>query len=313
MSTPESANALLAAFVRVRSTAESYMDERDRAGLGWAEDVVSALAVHKGQPVVEVVEFNRDQEGRGVGADYLWWWLDRASDECFGMLVQAKRLLRHHGRWEVDIRHRAGRQYRDLLATADQFQVPAIYAVYTGGLVFRSSLPCTHQKSLGCITCRRMTISLIAAYQLSTDASAVETAGRVFNESIPLEDLVDPALAAGPVWDLNLPEVGPGSLRDFLINEQQGPQEVARRIFSAVSQRRRRSFAVALAGRVALPSDQVFRQLPSDTGHFPGPYFPHVLQRLRTHPPSYVLDLLGGRPASPGLVDRVAGVVMVTP
>ena len=42
--------ALLDAFGRVRVAAEQYMDERDRTGLGWVEESVTDIAVHKGFP-----------------------------------------------------------------------------------------------------------------------------------------------------------------------------------------------------------------------------------------------------------------------
>ena len=104
------AAALLSAFGRVRGAAEQYMDERDRTGLGWVEESVTDIAVHKGIPEVQVVQFNRQQEGGGIGADYLWWWLDQGSGECFGMLVQAKRLNRTASKWTIDIGHRDGKQ-----------------------------------------------------------------------------------------------------------------------------------------------------------------------------------------------------------
>ena len=119
------------------------MDRRDLAGDGWSEETITEVSVIEGRPHVQVVEFNKQQEGRGVGADYLWWWIDDSSGECFGMLVQAKRLtLSRRGEWHVDISHRDGRQLSDLLRTADDLQVPAVYGVYTGGLVYRASLPC---------------------------------------------------------------------------------------------------------------------------------------------------------------------------
>jgi hypothetical protein len=91
------ADGVLGGFKKIRQTAEAYMDKRDLAGDGWSEEAVTAIAVTEGRPHVDVVEFNRNQEGRGpnaLGADYLWWWIDSQTGECFGMLVQAKRLKR---------------------------------------------------------------------------------------------------------------------------------------------------------------------------------------------------------------------------
>ena len=222
---------LLSAFGRVRGAAEQYMDERDRTSLGWVEESVTDVAVHKGLPEVRVVQFNRQQEGGGVGADYLWWWLDQTSSECFGMLVQAKRLIRTASKWTVDIRHRGGEQLAELSRTASHFEVPAMFAVYTGGQLFRRDLPCFHGKDPECLSCRRMAISIISAYQLwASWESPADTATMVLNDSIPLESLVDPALGAGTVLDLNLRSIDSPELRSFLLHDQRGPRDVAKRI-----------------------------------------------------------------------------------
>jgi len=82
------------------------------------------------------------------------------------MLVQAKRLHRKGKRWTVDISHRDGKQLGDLRRTANHFEVPAMFGIYTGGQVFRRDLPCFHNKDPDCLGCRRMAISLMSAYQL---------------------------------------------------------------------------------------------------------------------------------------------------
>jgi hypothetical protein len=303
---------LLGACTRVRVAAEDHMDGRDRAGLGWAEESVTDAAVHQGLPELRVVQFNRHQESR-VGADYLWWWLDRDSDECFGMLVQAKRLHRVGGRWTVDIGHRNGKQLADLLRSADRFQVPAIYSVYTGGPVFRRDLPCFHGKEPDCLGCRRMAISLSSAYQLcASSESPVDVAGLVLNYSTPLEDLVDPACSPGPIWDVNLTELGPGELRDFLLRAQCGPKEVARRMFKVIADDRRSSFSAALAEPTTVAGAPIFPTVPKDTGHYPGSYFDHFLRGLRWSLPEYVRDLRQGRAVSAEISDQVDGVVLVT-
>ena len=176
-----SSSELLAACTRVRVAAETYMDERDLAGLGWSEESVTDVATHKGLPEIRLVQFNRQQEGRGAGADYLWWWMDEASGECFGMLVQAKSLHHEGERWTVDIRHREGRQLGDLRRTAEHFQVPAMFAVYTGGRLFRRELACFHGRKPDCLGCRRMAISLVSAYQLWIGwESPIDTATRLY-------------------------------------------------------------------------------------------------------------------------------------
>ncbi len=134
------------------------------------------MCSHRGRPQVQVIPFNRRQEGT-IGADYLWWFLDQDSSASFGMLVQAKRLSRSGERWKVDIRHKHGEQFRDLLATSHQLQVPAMYGIYAGGRVFRANLSCFHGNEPDCLACRRMAISMISAYQLGTVPSVIDTEG----------------------------------------------------------------------------------------------------------------------------------------
>lgn len=305
---------VLKAFTRVRVAAEEFMDARDRADLGWVEESVTDVAVYKGLPEVRVVQFNRQQEGRGIGADYLWWWLDQDSSECFGMLAQAKRLCRENGRWTLDIGHRGGKQLGDLLRTANQFNVPAMLSVYTGGRVFRKDLPCFHGVvGRECLSCQRMAISIMTAYELwHTWESPRDTATMFLNDSIALEDLVDPALNAGSVWDVNLPNIGPGALHEFLTREQEGPREIAKRIFKAVAAQRAMSFTAALAEPVRVEGAPIFTVVPMDPGHYPSSYFEHVLRGLRTSPPTYVHDAQAGRAIPSDVVDRLAGLVLVS-
>ncbi|MAY94944.1 hypothetical protein [uncultured Nocardioides sp.] len=285
---------VLDAFTRIRCAAETHMDHRDRERLGWSEETVTEACTNQGLPQVKVIPFNRNQEGRAIGADYLWWFLDQRSSACFGMLVQAKRISRGADRWKVDIRHRQGRQLADLLATARQLEVPAMYGIYTGGLVLRADMPCFHDQAPGCVGCRRMAISMISAYQLADVwGSPTTTADLVLTDGIPLENLVDPDLVTGTVADVNLSEIRPGQLRDFLLLDQDGPLEVAKRIFRAVCEHRARGFSAATAEPLTIPGAPLFPEVPNDTGHFPGPYYRHFLQGLRASPPSYVRQLQG--------------------
>jgi hypothetical protein len=295
------------------------MDKSDLAGDGWNEEDVTAVCVIEGRPHVQVVKFNRNQEGLGknaLGADYLWWWIDSTSGESFGMLVQAKRLKLAHRQWHVDIRHRDGAQLSDLLRTAERLQVPAVYSIYTGGLVYRASLPCLHQEPVEgmrkaapvppgtpassglssgqeCGRCRRMAISMVTAYQLtSVWRSATATADTVLTESVPLEDLVDPAVPSTPIWDVNGREITDPELAAFLHHPQDGAREIARRIFRLVAYRRAGDFSAATPEQLTVPGAPVFPNVPKDHGHFPGSYYRHVLQGLRTSPPAYVEELL---------------------
>lgn len=349
------ADHVLAGLGAIRRTAEAFMDKRDSAGDGWTEPEVTTVSVTEGRPHVQVVMFNQNQEGRGpnaLGADYLWWWIDESTGETFGMLVQAKRLTLAGGEWHVDISHRDGAQLRTLLRTAHDLKVPAVYSIYTGGLVYRASMPCLHQSAAAgllqaapaapgttpgtgladgqeCCRCRRMAISMVTAYQVTSSwESAVMTGNVALTESVPLEDLVDPAVPSSPIWDVNLEHLADPELVAFLQRPQVGAREVARRIFRLVATRRAMQFSAAIAEPITVPDSPVFANVPQDPGHFPGPYYAHVLSGLRTRPPTYVDDLRqtfntwpGQEPTAPdGTYDRprvlagtsVAGMVLVT-
>ena len=91
-----------------------------------------------------------------------------------------------------------------------------------------------------------------------------------------------------PVWDLNLDKLQDPQLRDFLLKPQGGSREIARRIFRLVSDHRRGAFSADVAEVLPFPGAPLFTEVPEDTGHFPGPYFRHVLQGLRASPPAYL-------------------------
>lgn len=300
---------LLEALTRIRGSAEAHMDRQDREGLGWTEEAVTEIAIGAGTPFVKPIPFNRPQESV-VGADWLWWWLDSASHECFGMLVQAKRLKRGRRSWKLDVSHGGGNQQRSLLETADHFEVPAIYGVYMGGLVLRNDVPCSHGGASPCAACARMAVTLMPAVSLSPAWDQDVLAELAFAEGVPLEDLGDPSVPAGVVRDVNFRELEEGELRDFLLNDQGGPREVAKHIFKSVSTRRSGQKSAALAERIELVGEQVFQNLPRDRGHFPVAYYPHVLRGLRKNPPSYVRDLVAGVAPSPEIARLVAGVVI---
>lgn len=135
---------------------------------------------------------------------------------------------------------------------------------------------------------------MITAYQLGgawSRTSPKDTAALVFSDALGLEDLVDPDRPAGPVKDLNLPEIPDGPLREFLLNDQAGSLEVAKRIFRAVSEHRRGAFRAASGEPTVVPGEPLFLEVPEDPGHFPDSYFRHVLQGVRRRPPSYVQQI----------------------
>lgn len=298
------------------------MDDRDNKDLAWVEETVTDIAVGEGIPFVKPVQFNRTQEG-AIGADWLWWWLDSASGDCFGALVQAKRVKRSGMKWIVDVRHgldsvgddpdSSESQYSKLLDAAKHLEVPAVYAFYTGGLVFRRDLDCPHPGTPdACLSCRRMAITMLSAFLVRSAWEPEAVADVVFSDGVPLEDLADPDITTGPVRDVNLPQIPQGELREWLLEEQTGPRDVAKRIFAAVAHARLGQFSQAVAEPLALPGARVFSEVPQDNGHFPGPYFEQVLRGLRTEAPAYVFDLLADQPPPEGLARLVKGVVLVS-
>ena len=60
-------------------------------------------------------------------------------------------------------------------------------------------------------------------------------------------------------------------LRSYLSEVQDGPREIAKRIFQAVVRRRIGSFTAGLAEPVTVSGEAVFRDVPRDRGHYPGP------------------------------------------
>ena len=157
-----------------------------------------------------------------------------------------------------------------------------MYAIYAGGLVLRDGLACSHESDPA-------SMQALPANGDLDDLRLPTLRGRRpvghrrpdLHESVPLEDLVDPAVPAGPVRDLNLPSIPEGPLREFLLEDQVGPIEVAKRIFRAVSEHRKLAFREATADPVTVSNRPLFPEVPDDPGHFPGPYFEHVLQGLQ--------------------------------
>lgn len=306
----EAPQSLLQALTRVRFRAEEHMDRQDRAGLGWSEEAVTEVAIGAGDPFLKPIPFNRNQEST-VGADWLWWWIDSSSHECFGMLVQAKRLKRDGPAWKLDVSHGGGSQRHNLLDTADSFDVPAVYGVYMGGMQFRRERECAHGAGEPCERCIRMAITMMPAISLSPDWGKEALAEVTFAEGVPLEDLGDPNHSAGVIRDVNFAALEEGELRTFLLEDQEGPREVARHIFKSVSRRRSSQKSAAVADSIATVGAQVFQSLPRDRGHFGVSYYSHVLRGLRKDPPNYLRDVIAGFPPPAEVSDRVAGIVLV--
>ena len=302
------------AFTTARLAAEEHMQRAHRAGISWREETISELLWVHAHPHIFCADFTRHEESR-VGADWLWWWIDDTG-ECFGMLVQAKRL--HHSAAkqpvpELDYTHGQGGQFRSLMATANNFQVPAVYALYFGAVESRLGLTCiSPQHGGGCEPCRRRSVSVITGLQVGylLGGSKRDAAAQSFMYSAALEDLAPMSHTHRPVLDVNLKFLRGNPLREFLLQEQSGARHVAREIFRIVSEMRAGQFSAATTERTLVDSGNVFNDLPQDSGHFSHPYFAFVLRGLRHELPDTVRRILDG--ARPGAeLEGIAGVVVV--
>jgi hypothetical protein len=305
----ESSPDVFGALTYARTVAEDHMIRADRADISWHEETISELLWVNAQPFVLCADFARHEESV-VGADWLWWWVD-SSGECFGMLVQAKRLHHRDGQPQLNFGYNGGQQMARLFSAAEQLQVPAVYALYFGGTEFRGGIRCGKGHSRDCDRCRRASASLITALQaeLASWSGPHDGANLAFQTSMPLEDFVNPA-ATGPVRDLNLEEAEPG-LREFLLQEQVGARRVARELFRIVSADRTMQLSADVADRIVTATDLVFTDLPPDMGHFREPYLRHLLRGLRTRVPGYVQDVLAGEPPPPVVTGLVGGIVVI--
>ena len=330
-----------AALTAVRERAESHMDQSDAAGLPWGEEAVTEGVWLAGMPTFQVVPFGRRQE-RAVGADWLWWVLG-PGEECFGMLVQAKRLRRRgSGPWRLDVGYRGGEQAERLQDTADALSVPAVYALYLGGTVLRSGSPSRHDTphlvTRGCLRCREQSVSMLPAVVARSEDSPRECAEIALEHAIPLEDLGRTRRYPSGAWLAGALAVTGTPLGEWLMRPEAGPQAVARAITEATVTRRAAQFARVEERVVELPvaqapidtvdvetfpddatledlaadgSPPVFTGVPRDTGHMDGPYLLEMLSGLRQSQPTYVRDILTGLPVPHALQAAVDGVVLV--
>lgn len=285
------------------------MNGCERDASSWREETISELVWQAARPCVMYADFARYQEA-AVGADWLWWWVDDAS-ECFGMLVQAKRLHCRGSTWTIDFRANKGEQMRRLFRTADMFFVPPFYVLYMGGIDYRGSFSCGPNHHSECESCRKASVSVMAGlFAAMASPSPRDGANEALNSSIPLEDLADPAAEPGPIYDLNLDEVG-ADLRAFLLEGQTGARHIARMLFKGVSDARGGMYSLDVAERTGTGSDVVFQNLPRDMAHFGVPYFDHILRGLRRNPPAYVQDILAGQEPPRSITHQVGGVVVI--
>ncbi|MGW3308234.1 DUF6615 family protein [Streptomyces sp. NPDC001073] len=310
-----SANAgLLGSLTSARQSIDEFTRFWLNTGEMWSEESATDLLCWKAAPHLRPIKFNRHQEA-DTGADWLWWFIDRNSGTCFGMLCQAKNLRRTSSGWHIKYdqksKHHAP-QMDALRQTADDLKVPDVYVLYCGDSAYREGLDClAGHGGRGCARCERAGVSLISGllaryfFGLDPKTAAVDS----FRHAMTLEGLADPDLRTGYVWDVNFREC-PEELKRFLAMPQYGSAEVAKKVLTQLIEKRRGDAFVADGRRVTTSDDAVFRRVPGDRGHFGEPYLGTVLRGLRRTVPPYVADALDGRGLPPWLVERVDGLVV---
>jgi len=285
---------LLDALGAARRAVDNYVATRRRQGASWDEEVATQLLCMAAYPRIEAIEFTRHQE-RLTGADWLWWWVD-SSDECFGMLAQAKKPHRRGpSRWFVDFLYpdSSGRQMDSLFRTADELEVAPAYVLYAGDVEYRAGLACgKHHSDEGCARCERSSVSILAALaarevvRWSALSYPGQSAVDAFHRSLPIEDLGDPDRSRDVVVDVNLPSLSP-ALRSFLGSQQSGARQVAKMIFNQLSLLRSGQFTAVAAPCCRRRTGDLPRA-PRGRRHFGIPYLPHILRALRIRVPDYL-------------------------
>lgn len=299
------------ALVRGREAAETHMEEREAADLGWNEETVTDIYLPKTIEFANAAQFTRNQEGL-VGADWLWWWLD-ASGEAFGLLVQAKKITRRGRAHHLSLHHTnvRGDQYELLGTAAELLGVVPLYALYLGPAAARMDLACGKLHSgQACQHCRPATVSFVPALVAREYVLDRKNAIELLSYVMPMEYLARDA--SHPVSDINVLGIAP-DLGSFLQSTQTGARAVAKHVFDAVSTARAAEFRDSLPrlGFQTFTSSEMFRNMPSDAGRFGVPYFPHVFRGLRRRAPSYVFDIVATGTTSHAFPPSIAGVVVM--
>lgn len=307
------------AFKRARAHSVQHMAACERAQLRWGEMAVSEIVMSRAAAAVSVVPFTQNAEAVS-GADWVWWWVDSTS--AYGMLVQAKRLTMHHGRWRFDFGYPAGagRQRANLRSTAASLDLIPVYALYLGTGEYRNWEPCPDDhRGRRCPSCVKRSISLMPA--LLADPAIVHDSAITYERSVALEDLWTPSPGRALPIPTLLEQMDP-DLVNFLMSPQKGARAVAKSVIDRVLRVRAGQFSAVSSFASSMMDEggydqlgPVFPDVPSDTGHWGVPYFKHVLDPLRHVPPDYVLEIesreLDANELASNMPDDVAGVVVV--
>lgn len=283
-----------------RLQAEALMHVFEIAGEEWEEPTITDLLLKTVHPLVTWTRFNRAEEGRWTGADWMWWWVDSDSREAFGALVQAKRLKRTPRGWKIDFSYRKGRQRQLLMDTADFYNIVPLYALYLGTSAFRAGDFCEPTRhSDDCLRCRQSTLSLVpAALTRSGIASASDTEIAMrFHQA--LETLVDPEIQPKGIWGSRSARFD-DDFAAFLDEPQVGSRAIAKKIVRKMQERRMGEYAATATLKAELDVDgAVFSNVPDDHGHGGPSTYASTLPGLRRRLPAFVSGLLDGGVENP--------------
>jgi hypothetical protein len=300
------------ALAGARRDVDARRKRREAHGDEAGEELQTYWLLDAARPRIEYAQFNRAQEGV-VGADWLWWFLDD-SGECFGVLIQAKKLYGSVGNRKIDLEYPRGTrgQMKALFAAADHFDVPCAYILYCGDHQQRVDLECGAHDPPYCPRCACAGVSVLSGLGAETAVNFAPAHQRgqlaidAYRYSMPLEEMVQPATDA--VFDVNL-DVVSAELREFLTGTQDGARGVAKQFFTAVAEIRTGQLAAPGVELLRRTDETVFDALPADVGHFGRPYYDHILRGLRRSLPEYVTNLVlqGGNQVP----DGIDGIVIV--
>ena len=291
----------------------------EKALLRWGETSITEIVMSRAAAAVNVVPFTQPAETIS-GADWIWWWVD--ADSAYGMLVQAKRLNVHPGKWRFDFGYRsaAGGQQSILRATAASLNLVPVYALYLGTGDYRDwEQCCDDHQGRRCPWCVKRSVSLMPA--MLADPAIVNDSATTYERSVALEELWKPSSTRALLIPILMEDMDP-ELINFLLTPQAGVRQVAKSMIDRLLRTRAGQFtAVSPSASSIMRSGShdrlgpVFPDLPSDSGHWGVPYFQHALGPLLHVPPDYVLEIESGEfgvgDVSSNMPGDVAGVVVV--
>jgi len=293
------------------------------------EETLTEILLTRLDAQAQVRLFNRFEESRFTGADWLWWWTD--GHEWFGSLVQAKRMKAGRRAYDFGYTPRPSTsnphpvpQVERLLRTARQLDVPAVYALYNAGELPRGAQGrCTERPGYETPHTRLQVAYLPALIADHLNRMKRSSAVDVLPWSSPIECI------ACPRRDRSVLPIGvdrfkqPDLVRFLLEATHPLPRRVAKALLDPIAVLRLSQYwdarPVDAADEIrgigaADRTGSVFRRLPLDQGHLSEPYVEHVLRGLRSEPPEYLGALLDGMPPEElGDTFRgVRGVVVVS-